>query len=378
MQSSVRSAFINIFLLFAIPAILLKFTLFDLLTFDLTKGERDALQFSKDNLSHIFALREAVSVLSEAKSAILYSLEPDADVLKKRHIQKYHALKDNKWGEVALSGEKAQIAGKEFRKTIGGMVMTCVDCYQPRHALRVFHGGHVYDYKLCYSCFRLDVEKDGEFFLILGGNMDGATPDILNRILKDAGVPLAYIYTDEYKQWIEERDLQIEREKERWISEAPSSLKPILERNLSDNGDYKEEQLSSFYQALERQYPDSGDMIRELLEWHGSGEHLFLTETYEVTGDNAGFEMPRYQELVPEMLRHFNDEVFLKAVLEEKLNEPQIRGLVRWYLDDSWSDEDQAKSLPRSLKNELIQSSAKFFDGLSYKLQKADELFGHH
>ena len=368
-----RAFFISLFLLVAIPVVLLKFTLFDLLTLDLTKAEKDALQFSK-NISSVFKLREAVSVLSGAESAILYSLEPDADFLKERNIQKYLKLKDNKWGEAILTGEKAQIAGAEFRKTIGGMVMTCFDCYQPRHALRVFHKGHVYDYELCYFCFRMEVKKDGEFFLILGGNLDRAKPDVLNGLLQDAGVPLPYIYSDDYKIFLEENRIKEVQEKERWIAEMPVSLRALQDRQgfeeLYESRHYNKSDLETAHGAISAEYPDATDRFLALLRWYGSREKQF----YLYTQDLGGVYFPEYQDLVPKLML-YDQEAISVVILRSDLNDQHLRGLARWYVEAVGADQRQPQQFPLELRKALLEKAEEYYGGLSYSLSQANELF---
>jgi hypothetical protein len=92
-------------------------------------------------------------------------------------------------GKVELDKAKLNIVANEFRSALDHWNGTENACFNPRHALRIESGGHVYDLVLCYECKQLEIYEDGAE--IRGDWGAGGSPAVLNKILTDAKVPLA-------------------------------------------------------------------------------------------------------------------------------------------------------------------------------------------
>jgi hypothetical protein len=62
-------------------------------------------------------------------------------------------------------------------------------CFIPRHGIQVTHKGKTVDLVICFECYQVQVYTDGQ----QGGDfLIGRSPQpVLDKILRDAGVPLA-------------------------------------------------------------------------------------------------------------------------------------------------------------------------------------------
>lgn len=165
-------------------------------------------------------LTEALNALLNAKKVNLVTLEPKTDMFMENPLLTALEAKNHDalpyspppqyfyghllLGQTQVTGKNKKIAVQEFRKALGAWTNMC-SCFEPRHAMRVNRGGHIYDYVLCYLCFEMRVYKDGEPFLSLKGDM-GSDPAILNALLANNNVPLPYIYTEQAKKIFEEEE----------------------------------------------------------------------------------------------------------------------------------------------------------------------------
>jgi len=124
-------------------------------------------------------------VLDSASSVVLYSLEP---------IMQQPGMRDQLdgfdiLGKVNLDREETKICVATFEKAIADSNGQAMDCFDPRHALRVFSDGHNYDFLLCYACDHLAVYRDGRD---VGGVSVAGSPGALNHLLKKHHLPISH------------------------------------------------------------------------------------------------------------------------------------------------------------------------------------------
>ena len=125
----------------------------------------------------------AAEAFEKATEFDLYSLDPGADGVKGG----FHGWKV--LGKTSLKGDdvkKVRDAVEKGRKESDG---TQAKCFEPRHGIRIVQEKKTYDLVICYTCFSADV-FEGE--TRLGGFLTTRGPaEFLNKVLKDAKVPLA-------------------------------------------------------------------------------------------------------------------------------------------------------------------------------------------
>lgn len=130
---------------------------------------------------------EVNHAIDNASDVTLYSLQPHGGPdLPEWNFHNHHIL-----GKVELHKEKAQAAIAALNTAVseGRADMMAMCLINPRHAIRVTASSDIYDILICYECGQLALyknEKSLEFFGAIGGN-DKA----LNRLLVEAGIPLA-------------------------------------------------------------------------------------------------------------------------------------------------------------------------------------------
>lgn len=135
---------------------------------------------------------DAWRALRSPSRVVLYSIDPRRN-FPLRPVRDHSSIKSESFhdhdilGSVPLDGYQAA-AAKIFRHALVWPFGMQINCFDPRHALRVESGGHVYDFLVCFECdgilvFRDDVE-------IFQGTTAGS-PGTLNTLLKQANVPLA-------------------------------------------------------------------------------------------------------------------------------------------------------------------------------------------
>ncbi len=126
-----------------------------------------------------------LAVLEKADTLELLSLSPEKpgkkDDPKTLHgwtILGKTALKDAAVRSKVLNAVKKGVADND------GSV---AKCFQPRHALRATHGGQTVALLICFQCLQIRV-YDGD----TSGVLTTRSPEpVLDKVLKDAGVPLA-------------------------------------------------------------------------------------------------------------------------------------------------------------------------------------------
>jgi hypothetical protein len=134
--------------------------------------------------------KEARHALNNATSGTLYSLEPWRALLPAGstlpELADYPIL-----GQTKLDAAQTARAAGAVRYAVTSWSLGTASGFDPRHALRVTSEGHTYDFLLCYACGKLEIRRDGEH---LGWAPITGTPDILNKILRAASVPLSPYY----------------------------------------------------------------------------------------------------------------------------------------------------------------------------------------
>jgi hypothetical protein len=130
--------------------------------------------------------KDARLALEQADSFELFSLSPD---------RPEKPLKDGFQGWKILG--KTSVKDKEVRKKLVTAFEQGIEqmdglpaaCFNPRHGLRVTRKGKTVDYVVCFECLQVAVCDGEDHKAPLRIN---ASPEpLFDRILRDAGVPLA-------------------------------------------------------------------------------------------------------------------------------------------------------------------------------------------
>jgi TPR repeat protein len=157
--------------------------------------------------AHPTLAEEVLKALNSPSTITLYSLQPwgGPDLPE----WDFHGHHQN--GHVALNQEKARQAiaalNDAISKGAAGVQSLCI--INPRHALRVISSGNTYDILICYECGQLELYKNGQS-LPFSGSI-GSKPDVLNRLLKQAGIPLADDLSALHASYSEEAKLALKR-----------------------------------------------------------------------------------------------------------------------------------------------------------------------
>jgi hypothetical protein len=61
-------------------------------------------------------------------------------------------------------------------------------CFWPRHAIRIVSGGKITDYLICFECYHVHIYSDES---VTVRPIDGKQQEAFDRVLKDAGIPIA-------------------------------------------------------------------------------------------------------------------------------------------------------------------------------------------
>jgi hypothetical protein len=146
-------------------------------------------------LSIIYFWGEASDLPSDPDELTLFSI--DGDWHHTMGDQKDHPKDQEQLYRYPVLG-RVEITDPNLRRRIMASVKQDIrrgavqnKCFEPRHVLRVKKGNSTVDIVICFKCHNYAMSRDG-------GPLDGITPSIgersqqlLNSILKDAGVPLA-------------------------------------------------------------------------------------------------------------------------------------------------------------------------------------------
>ncbi len=350
-------------------------------------------QSSNKSVSHQSEVDIALSVLSNAKTLTLYSLEPKTDnpeinnpILnekKKKNLPislpKHYGT--NLLGQTQVSGKEARLAAAEFRSVLGGNAIVMCACWEPRHAIRVVTQDHTYDYLLCYQCIEMKIYKDGHFLTSLKVRVNAGNPGILNQMLKEAGVKLPYIYSDEFLAIQEQKRQAVLDKKKPWVDAMPEIFQPHIKEVLEFE-EYKffaknhdEIIKAPFHEALEKKLSNKSDRILALLEWHAFGDYWDISKT------------PEYQTLAYGLLLDFEPEEIFAALKDRQLTHLQKEGAIRLYLDmyinrilgmDVHVKHRRGlEKIQPELEEILYGHIVKFYDkSNSYKVRRVKEILG--
>jgi hypothetical protein len=282
---------------------------------------------------------EVLAALRSPDSMELYSLEPDTW----RHqtgapptqgeLHGFAIL-----GHAELSGLDRRIASDAFEASVAAWDGMLAACFEPRHALRVAHAGHVYDLMLCYACQQMEIHRDGKPMTGVGA---AGSAKALNELLVAKGIPLPYEYT---QAAIDERERERQASREhwaRWQQATPRSIAAILEGDASYRSGLPGD-VSRLGPALVADVPDRNARILALFEWFGSG-----------AGPWSGY--PGY-ESVPEALLLEYPTAELVAAASSTMTDRQKEGAARLFGGWQFNHDrpHDAAALPAPLKSDLL------------------------
>jgi hypothetical protein len=254
----------------------------------------------------------AETALSAPESVVLYSLEPytenpdDYKHWKGATFHGYMCL-----GKVSLRGKAAQTAISEFRNAVPKQEQPMADCFDPRHVLSIAYKRHTYDFLLCFQCQQMQVCEDGKELAVVSAT---GSADVLNGILKKAGIPLSFIFSDTYIKKEKSEQEKSDADWKRWLAAAPKSLTPFLTNAASAGitfGNDPEKELA-------KEIPEPRGRIMALLSWYGSGG-----------GPWSGFTS--YEQQPEELLMRYSTADILSAIQSTSLTEAQLEGAARFF-----------------------------------------------
>ncbi len=131
--------------------------------------------------------KEVREGLASSSSITLYSLQPwGGPDIPQWDFHGHHVL-----GRLDLSADQAKtaIAALNSALSAGDADVMSACLIEPRHALAFKVGGDACDILICYKCGQLEIFKNDQH-LPFDGSI-GGKPDVLNRLLKSAAIPLA-------------------------------------------------------------------------------------------------------------------------------------------------------------------------------------------
>ena len=130
-------------------------------------------------------LPEAVEqALKNADSVEVLSLDPGPEAKGADEFHGYKIL-----GRTTVKGDDASKAVAALLKGVADSPGDMADCFEPRHGLRVVRDGKTCDLVICFHCLAIQVFA-GDKMIAEVPTTRSAAP-ALDKLLKDAGVPLA-------------------------------------------------------------------------------------------------------------------------------------------------------------------------------------------
>jgi hypothetical protein len=127
-------------------------------------------------------------VLHKAHRFELLSLDPDVEV-KEGAKDVFHGYKVLGKTVVKRKGVRKEILVALFRGVAAGDTEGEPDCFNPRHGIRATYQGKTVDLVLCFECDQIMVyEGESNVAQVF---TDGSPQRVFDKVLKDAGVPLA-------------------------------------------------------------------------------------------------------------------------------------------------------------------------------------------
>ena len=129
---------------------------------------------------------DARKALESATELVLYSLDPASEEEKPKEA--FHGWKV--LGKTALKKDDAKTVASAVVRGVADSKGVAANCFDPRHGIRVTGSdGTVYDFVICFECLQVKVYAGDKE---LRGALTAESPQPkLDKLLKDAGVPLA-------------------------------------------------------------------------------------------------------------------------------------------------------------------------------------------
>ncbi|HEV7403624.1 MAG TPA: hypothetical protein VGO11_11880 [Chthoniobacteraceae bacterium] len=155
--------------------------------FGVPKNQAEAKKWNNKARTPPQLPKEVAEALAAASSLTLFSLQPWAGPnIPQWDLQGHHVL-----GHLDLPPDQAKTARAALQSALSaGNAYTSSMCeITPRHALVFKTGEDVYAILICYQCGQLEVFKNDKPLPFDG--MIVGKPDVLNGLLKAAGLPLA-------------------------------------------------------------------------------------------------------------------------------------------------------------------------------------------
>jgi hypothetical protein len=122
--------------------------------------------------------------LKSADAVEVWSIDPSQDAKPPDGFHGYKIL-----GKTIVKGDDASKAVAAVLQAVADSDGTEADCFEPRHGLRVTRDDKTYDLVICFHCQSIQVYA-GDKMISAVPTTRSAAP-VLDKILKDAGVPLA-------------------------------------------------------------------------------------------------------------------------------------------------------------------------------------------
>jgi hypothetical protein len=123
---------------------------------------------------------DVVKVLEAAEQIELSSVDPgDGKV-------------DGEWKVLGKTVVKDAAQRKQVLEALGKSVAegkSPAKCFEPRHIIRASSGGKTVELVICFACDRLHLTADKGGYKVVP--ISASAQPVLDKILKDAGIPLA-------------------------------------------------------------------------------------------------------------------------------------------------------------------------------------------
>ena len=270
----------------------------------LAVGESPALTLPANAAPAPTSFADALKALLDAKKGVIYSLEPTEE--PKAGDPTFHTYKV--LGHAELNPQQMATAMNVFVVALarsGGATNVGVLCrIQPRHALSIVAGGHIYDYLLCFQCGQLEVFVDNTDIGIVTA---GRSPEVLNNLLTSLKIPLSQSGLAEAASQAATQKKDDEQ-RTRWAAAMPKSLQPFWGPT---SWQLPKVDVTPMRAPLASEFPDATQRIRTLLSWYGSG-----------AGPWSG--SPLYEQAPEILLRDYSTGEIVGAMQSAPLTDAQM------------------------------------------------------
>jgi hypothetical protein len=126
---------------------------------------------------------EQVHFLCDAGELELISLEPHGAGDARERLHGWRVL-----GHTMVRGDEVRELAVMIAANVA-LANSTANCFEPRHAVRLYAGGHTYELVICFACDGVQTFVDGTEGELLP--YAGAGQLQFDRVLAQAGVPLA-------------------------------------------------------------------------------------------------------------------------------------------------------------------------------------------